>query len=84
MNKHNPPSKVKKIAGFVTKHPVIALVLLMLMVVGLIKLIDYSAARYACHTRWVDSTIESKYTLRGGCLVKHKDSWIPERNFRIN
>jgi len=47
------------------------------------KVISYSSARYACHIQWQESGIEYKYTLRGGCLLKRGDGWIPSKNFRV-
>ena len=84
MDEHNPPALVKRIFGWVINHLIISLVLLVLVITFTIKLIDYSSSRYACYTQWVDSSIESKYTLRGGCLVKYNDDWIPAKNFRVN
>lgn len=84
MNKHNPPGSIKKTVSYVAKRPVLSLVLTFLCVLTCFKLIDYAASRYSCHARWVDSSIESKYTLRGGCLIQYKGTWIPEGNFRIN
>lgn len=53
------------------------------LIVLLAKTISYASARYACHTQWVESGINYKYTLRGGCLLKVKDGWIPANNYRI-
>lgn len=84
MDEHNPPALVKRIFSWMINHPIISLVLLVLVITFTIKLIDYSLSRYACYTQWVDSSIESKYTLRGGCLVKYNNDWIPAKNFRVN
>lgn len=46
--------------------------------------IKYAENRYTCYSKWVDSSIESKYTVRGGCLVNYKGDWIPSENFRVN
>lgn len=84
MNKHNPPGFIRKTAGYVAKRPILSLVLTFLFILTCFKLFDYAASRYACHARWVDSSVESQYTLRGGCLIQYKGTWIPEGNFRIN
>lgn len=47
------------------------------------KFISYGLNRYECHSKWVESNIEYKYTLRGGCLLKLGKGWIPEKNYRI-
>lgn len=59
----------------------VALVIAILVASWAIK---YAANRYTCHSKWVDSSIESKYTIRGGCLVNYKGDWIPSENFRVN
>lgn len=77
-------TKSKGFLKAIGRNPIKSLIVGMILVYLVISAITYAKARFACHTRWVDSSIESKYTIRGGCLVKHEGSWIPERNFRIN
>lgn len=84
MNKHNPPGIVKRLGSAFVSHPLASFLLVIVLILGSFKLFDYASSRYACHSRWVDSSIESQYTLRGGCLVKYKGAWIPEGNFRVN
>lgn len=67
---------MKKIAIYA----VCALALLVIVA----KSISYASNRYSCHSKWVDSSIESKYTIRGGCLVNYKGDWIPSENFRLD
>lgn len=58
---------------------------IVVLLFGLIfKTISYASARYACHTQWVESGIEYKYTLRGGCLLKLDKGWLPAKNYRVN
>ena len=57
---------------------------LVVCLVVLKLLFGYASDRYACHVKWLDSSIESKYTIRGGCLVNHDGEWIPAEVFRIN
>lgn len=59
------------------------LAIIVLIVVG-VKSVDYLSERYACHTQWVESSIEYKYTLRGGCLLKLDGGWLPAKNYRVN
>lgn len=60
------------------------LIALLVVVAVLTKLADYAANRYECHSAWVESNIDYKYTVRGGCLLKRNDVWIPAKNFRID
>lgn len=60
------------------------LLMLVIAITAITQLYSYSSARYACYSQWVDSSIKSKYTLRGGCLVKVKDNWIPSGNYRTD
>lgn len=60
--------------------------LLLAIVIGItavFKIYSYASARYACHVQWQESGIDYKYTLRGGCLLKRGDGWIPSGNFRV-
>lgn len=84
MDKHNPPGAIKRMGKLYCQFPIAFSILILVLIFGSFKLFDYASARYACHSRWVDSSIQSQYTLRGGCLVKYQDTWIPEGNFRIN
>jgi hypothetical protein len=59
-------------------------VLFTILIVGLIMLGSYLLNRYECHSSWVDSSVESKYTVRGGCLVKREEAWVPAANFRVD
>jgi len=59
------------------------LALAIMIGVVLMKVVSYGSARYACHTRWVESTLEYKYTLRGGCLLKLDNGWLPSSNYRV-
>jgi len=52
-------------------------------ITAVFKIASYTSARYACHIQWQESGIEYKYTLRGGCLLKRGDGWIPSKNFRV-
>ena len=61
----------------------LAIVAVILLVVTLSKIISYTSARYACHTQWVESNIDYKYTMRGGCLIYRNDGWIPSNNYRV-
>lgn len=54
-----------------------------IFVASVFKAIDYVSSRYACHIQWLESGIEYKYTLRGGCLLKRGTGWIPAKNFRV-
>jgi hypothetical protein len=63
---------------------VAVIIVLVIIAIGVIfKTISYSSSRYACHVQWVESGIEYKYTLRGGCLLKRGTGWIPAKNFRV-
>ncbi|WP_417537051.1 hypothetical protein [Marinomonas sp.] len=67
------------------KMPIWATVLIILLFVFFaFKAIGYAQNRYTCYAKWADSTIESKYTIRGGCLIKHNDNWIPSEVYRVN
>lgn len=62
------------------------LLLTILVIIGItavFKTYSYISARYACHIQWQESGIDYKYTLRGGCLLKRGDGWIPSKNFRV-
>ena len=69
--------------GFVAK--ICLTVLAIVIVINVVfKAYDYGIARYECHTAWVESGIDYKYTLRGGCLLKRGEYWIPAKNFRVD
>lgn len=77
---------IKEVKAFVKGYLLkIALIILAVIIgVGAIfKTIDYASSRYACHTQWVESGIDYKYTLRGGCLLKRGEGWLPAENFRV-
>jgi len=69
------------------KRAVIKCVLLLIAVIicitAVFKVYSYASAQYACHIQWQESGIKYKYTLRGGCLLKRGDGWIPSKNFRV-
>lgn len=68
--------------GYVIKVSII--IVLVVVFIGVIfKAIDYTSSRYACHVQWVESGIDYKYTLRGGCLLNRNGGWIPAENFRV-
>ncbi len=71
------------IKAAIIKVCIYLLIIVMLIVAG-VKLVGYASARYACHTQWVESSIEYKYTLRGGCLLKLDGGWLPSKNYRVN
>lgn len=57
---------------------------LFIIAINLITLLaSYVSSRYACHTQWVESGIDYKYTLRGGCLLNRNGGWIPAANYRV-
>jgi len=60
-----------------------AIVAIIIAVIMLFKVGSYYSARYACHTQWVESSIDYKYTMRGGCLIYRDDGWVPAKNYRI-
>lgn len=62
---------------------VVWLIAIIVVIMAVAKFYSYLSARYACHTQWVESSIDYKYTLRGGCLLKIDDGWIPAKNYRI-
>lgn len=63
---------------------IIYIVLIIASIVAVMKVASYVSARYACHTQWVESSLEYKYTLRGGCLLKLENGWLPAKNYRVN
>lgn len=71
------------VKGYLLKIALIILAVIIL-VGSIFKGISYASSRYACHTQWVESGIEYKYTLRGGCLLKRGDGWLPAKNFRVD
>lgn len=46
--------------------------------------ISYGLNALECSNKWANSSIESRYVMRGGCQVKVDGNWIPSDNFRIN
>lgn len=62
----------------------IYLLAIVLIIVAFTKTVGYASARYACHNQWVDSSINYKYTLRGGCLLELNGGWLPAKNYRVN
>jgi hypothetical protein len=40
------------------------------------------ARAYQCQVRWSESSMESKYRVPVGCMIKSKDRWIPEESYR--
>ncbi len=59
------------------------MLMIIICITSAFKTFNYASARYACHVQWKESAIEYKYTLRGGCLLKRGDGWIPSGNFRV-
>lgn len=57
--------------------------IVIVIVIG-VKTFNYLGDRYACHAQWVDSSVESKFTYRGGCLVNVEGGWIPATSYRVN
>ncbi len=47
-------------------------------------LITYASSRYECHIQWVESNMEYKYTVRGGCLLNLENGWVPATNYRVD
>lgn len=44
----------------------------------------YLKNKYACETRFENSSVSSQYRMFTGCLVKTpKDGWIPANNYRV-
>jgi len=75
-------SSMGLVKGYMIKVGIIIVVAV--ISIGLFfKGIDYLSSRYACHTQWQESGIDYKYTLRGGCLLKRGQGWIPANNFRV-
>ena len=61
----------------------IAIVLIIVVISLIFSSLNYVSGRYACYVKWEESGIESKYTLRGGCLLKRGEGWLPAANFRV-
>ena len=77
---NNPKNVIK---GYLFK--IAFIIIAVIIVIALIfKSINYASSRYACHVQWQESSIEYKYTLRGGCLLKRGNGWIPAKNYRVN
>ncbi len=49
-----------------------------------VNLYDYGTGRYACYVEWSESSIEYKYTYRGGCLLNLDKGWIPANKYRVD
>lgn len=62
----------------------LGLIVIAIGITAVFKAYSYASARYACHIQWQESAIEYKYTLRGGCLLKRGDGWLPSANFRVD
>ena len=75
-------SSMGVIKGYMIKAGLIILGVI-IAVGSVFKAIDYASSRYACHIQWQESRIDYKYTLRGGCLLKRGEGWIPAKNFRV-
>jgi len=80
-------TSTKTIRGYIIAFIVRWLIYITILVIAAsaaFKTVSYVSSRYACHTQWVESGIEYKYTLRGGCLLKLEKGWLPAKNFRVN
>ena len=73
----------KSIKGYLVK--ILSIILMVVISLWIVfGVISYGASRYSCHTQWQESEIAYKYTVKGGCLVRRGDGWIPAENFRVN
>jgi len=73
---------ISVVKGAVIKFLLLSIVII-IGITAVFKIYSYVSARYACHIQWQESGIEYKYTMRGGCLLKRGDGWIPSKNFRV-
>lgn len=54
----------------------------LLILLVLSRIWSYVMGSWSCGAEWKESGMEYKYSLRGGCMVKPKDHWIPAKNYR--
>lgn len=59
-------------------------IIVALVIITVIFSIKYALSAYSCHAQWADSSFDSKYSFRSGCLVNKDGRWIPAKSLRFN
>lgn len=72
----------QKIKRWLVKKVLIRCAIILFAIMAVFKAFSYASSTWECRSQWMDSGMDYRYTLRGGCMVKPDEYWIPSKNYR--
>lgn len=71
-----------KLKVWFVKKVIIKVVFAILILFVAYRTIGYASGSWECRSQWIESGMDYKYSLRGGCMVMPEKHWIPAKNYR--